>query len=483
MPTPRLHRVAACGAALAAVLAGALSASAAARPSLADGQSARAALRVTDYAYQSNSWAARVTTVDNQIRTTRLPYSYLACTRQVGKVATNALGEPLNSGGLEQAGINLAGLSGTNATYQAAGGRVGSRATNRIGDIFLEPPLPPGAPAEAVPGRVVIDGLVTKADAFHVRPGSPKPQDADVYDAASGFGAATSFDFNTFKIELPQGTPLDPLTQPAQELIDLATGTVNDQVVGQIIDLLANTPVPIEIPGVASFDLGFERATVNAGGATAGAYGLLIAFDNGGPRLELGRSHAAITGGATSGVIRGRAYTMKVQAAPGAPGLGEVGVKQIPCIGTKGRVRSWTGAALDFAPAQVEVAKAKSSVWGRQLRRGRISTWQQSEVTLLNLGGQVTIRGIVGRANAFMNSRGKVTANAKGTGIGSISIGGNEQPLPEPGEQMTLPGGEGLRTGVVRKTRRGIVVSAVVISLSDGSSLRVGNAQVFILRK
>lgn len=433
----------------------------------ATGDSASRALTVTDFAFQSNSWAARVTMVQNQIRTTRLPYSYLACTRQAGKVNSNSLTE-LTDDGLADFGIVVKGLSGTNATYKTATGRVGSRAMNRVGDISLAPPLPEGSPFTA-PGLVTIKGLTTKADAFHTR---------------SGFGADTAIEWGTFDVQLPEGLLPEDLEGPAKQLFDLlnsTTGSVNQEVV-KVVNLLETTLKPIQIPGLATFDVGYERTAVGPNGARAGAYGLLIQLLDG-PKLELGRSQAAITGGATSGVIRGRSYSMKVQAAPGAPGLGEVGVRQIPCTGTNGRTKSFQGGALNFEALGLKIGDALSQVSGEQLDRRQLSAWQSNAVEMFALGDRVKITAIKAQASAFMRPDGRVVKSAKGSGIGQLLIDGKPAQLPSQVTDFKLPGGALLSTNVVNKGRRGIRVTAVQIELPSGSFVRVGNAQVYILRK
>lgn len=420
----------------------------------------------TKSAFVSNSWAARVTAFDD-LQTVRLHSSRIDCTRSVGRLNRNDLAQTLTGGladSLEEFGVNLSGLSGTNVTYRE-NGRTGSRATNVIGDISIAPPLPDGFDGEA--GRIVLTNVKTVADA---------------YKDATGYHAETDISWGDLEFKLPTSPQLEPLTGPAQDLVDLLTKTVNDTVVRQVVDLLDSTPVPIEIPGLASFDLGYENTRVGKNRALAGAYGLLIKVaDNGdrnGPMIELGRSFARTDGRAMSGVINGSAAAIDRTAL-----LSQYGHSKVPCVGTQGRVLTERFRGVEI-PDVATIGAAKNTYFGEQRRRGGLAAWSKSETRFIEIDAlQVRLQDVVGRAAVRQRNGRIVSRSIKGSTVGSLFVRGQRRALPAPGEAMQLPGGAVLRTLVKTATGRGLKVASAVIEMGDGQTLRFGVANVVLKQR
>ena len=421
----------------------------------------------TNMAFQNNSWAARITAVDD-LRTVRLNSSRIDCTRSAGRLSRNDLAETLGgdiANSLEDFGVNLSGLSGTNVTYKE-NGRTGSRATNLIGDISIAPPLPDGL--EGTAGKIVLTNVKTVADA---------------YRDASGFHADTDISWGDLELELPSAPGLEPLTEPAQDLVDLLTQTVNDTVIKQVVDLLKATPVPIEIPGLASFDLGWERQREKKNFAMAGAYGLLIKVaDNGetnGPKIELGRAYARTDGRARSGVINGYAAALDSTGV-----IDRYGTAKVPCVGTDGKVRTQRFRGLDI-PGLATVGAGTNTYMGKQTRKGGLVAWAKSETKFIEVPAlDLRIQDIVGRAFVRQRAGRIVDTDIIGSTVGNLTIGNRRYSLPEPGEAMEIPGGAILRTLVRIPNGRGLKVASAVLDMPDGGpSLKFGVATVIVKRR
>ncbi|QWC84774.1 hypothetical protein KLP28_14600 [Nocardioidaceae bacterium] len=421
----------------------------------------------TGYAFQNNSWAARITAVDD-LRTVRLNSSRIDCTRSTGRLSRNDLAQTLGgdiASSLEEYGVNLSGLSGTNVTY-SEGGRNGSRATNVIGDISIAPPLPDGIAGSA--GRIVLTNVTTVADA---------------YEDADGFHADTDISWGDLELELPSSPQLEPLTKPAQQLVDLLTKTVNDTVIKQVVQLLMDTPVPIEIPGLVSFDLGYERQVEKKDFAMAGAYGLLIEVaDNGrtnGPKIELGRAYARTDGRAPSGVINGYAAAMDSTGL-----IDRYGSAKIPCVGTGGKVRTEKVRGLSIGDLAV-IGGGTNSYMGKQTADGDVVAWAKSETKFIEVPAlDLRLQDIVGRAFVKQRAGRILRTNIKGSTVGSLIVGGERLDLPKPGKRMRLPGGAILRTLVQIPNGRGLSVASAVLDMpNDGPQLKFGVANVIAKRR
>ena len=422
----------------------------------------------TNYAFQNNSWAARVTAAGG-LRTVRLNASRIDCTRSAGRLSRNDLAQSLAgpiADSLEEYGVNLSGLSGTNVTYRE-GGRTGSRATNVIGDISVAPPLPDDF--SGTPGRIVLNNVTTIADTYKDR---------------SGWHADTDISWGDLEFKLPSSPELDPITTEAQKLVDLLTENGNT-VVKDVVALLKQTTGPLEIPGLASFDLGYERTRTGKNFARAGAYGLLIKVADGadltGPRIELGRAYARTDGRARSGVING--YSAAVDRA----GLiDRYGNAKVPCVGTGGKVRTtrFNGVRI---PDVAVIGAGSNSYMGAQRRRGGLVSWAKSETEFIRVPAlDLRLQNITGRVKVTQQRGRIVERSIEGSTIGSLKVLGETYPLPGPGERMEIPGSGGatLRTLVKFPNGRGLKVASAVIDMPEGGpSLQFGVSKVIIKRR
>ena len=97
----------------------------------------------------------------------------------------------------------------------------------------------------------------------------------------------------------------------------------------------------------------------------------------------------------------------------------------------------------------------------------------------------VEIQGIVGKANVRKKANGKVIRHIKGTGIGSITVGGETFTADQvPAEPIVVEGLGTIEFNVVKATKRGVRVTAVRITVNPGEAnetvINLGNARAFI---
>jgi len=141
--------------------------------------------------------------------------------------------------------------------------------------------------------------------------------------------------------------------------------------------------------------------------------------------------------------------------------------KSVPCRGTDGEWRNAAGAAVDLSPT-VQVGAATVGALGDQLARNEsvVRTRARVERVMLD-GGEVVITAIRSQANVVRNQD-VYTRTAQGTGLGSITIDGVSEPIPNPGETVNLAGVARVTPAVVERTPQGITVVGLRVELLGG---------------
>jgi hypothetical protein len=93
------------------------------------------------------------------------------------------------------------------------------------------------------------------------------------------------------------------------------------------------------------------------------------------------------------------------------------------------------------------------------------------------------VNAIKGVAHVKRTSHG-VTRNIRGSSIGSITVNGDPQTFP-PSDVIEVPGVATLERNVVHKTKIGISVVALRVTLLDGSGavIDLGTARLSIRKK
>ena len=259
---------------------------------------------------------------------------------------------------------------------------------------------------------------------------------------------------------LPTNTPWPEVTPPvgAEQTLPLPTP---DQ--------------PVTIPGLATIFAGRHATGRAATGATADAYALRVEVVATGTSIRVAHSHAALYSGVTAGVFGGHAAATRVVTAGG--GIVKSGpnpLTPLPCQGTDGRLREKSLASLDLG-GQVVVKGANARTRGAQAGH-RAHGVTRSEVAQVRIGGgQVVVDGIVGRAAVVRHGH-QVTRSTQGTRLAGVTVAGQEQTFPRTGV-LEIPGGVRLERAVVTRSRNGISVIGLRITLLDGSGAVVNLAE------
>jgi hypothetical protein len=247
--------------------------------------------------------------------------------------------------------------------------------------------------------------------------------------------------------------------------------------------LLPPTPgQTLEVPGLANIKLGSHSRHHGADGAKAYATTLKIEVLPSDTLARVAHTSAKIGGGVKSALFRGNSDATRMDALDGNLTSGPTPHLPMPCQGTDGEVKSNNLATVDLG-GQVVVSGANTSEMADQTQR-KAWGWEKSSVAELNLGGgQLVISGVVGKVNVSRED-GTVTRDIKGTTVGSITANGEPQEIPDPGQSLTIPGVAVIETAVVKELKSGLAVTAVKVTLLDGTGavINLGQAQLQVFR-
>ena len=203
-----------------------------------------------------------------------------------------------------------------------------------------------------------------------------------------------------------------------------------------------------------------------------------------GTKVQLARSNAKLSQ-TRVGIFRGGAWGTEGPKALGLLQTGRSGFAPMPCPGTDGEVRG-NEVADTSVPDVQNVDLIKSKVFSQYLKHNQSNAVTKSLVFGASLGGGVVkLDGVFARAGAFKNTRGQVTATPK-TAVAGLTVDGNPQEVPAPGETLEVPGVAKIERQVVDRKPRGLQVTALRITLLDVAPdpvvVDVGNAGVYIVR-
>jgi hypothetical protein len=236
---------------------------------------------------------------------------------------------------------------------------------------------------------------------------------------------------------------------------------------------------PVEIPGVATITVG--RSVHKTTGSSAVAASDVVDVDStmSGTRIRTAHSRAVIQGGIKSGIFAGFASGTQGEGADGNVTSGHSPYLVMPCQGTGGKIRTRTIASA--TPDDNALAHGLKTTEKSQQTGDSASGFVMAQVAGFSLGGdQLTVDGIIGRANVERNGN-KLTKDSKGTTVGTISANGEPQTFPDT-DTLEIPGVAKLERNVVKKFKRGIYVIALRVTLLDGSGavLNLGEAKLKI---
>ena len=462
-----LKRLAASGCAFAVAVTGAVVLAA---------SPAQAAPVLTDYGLQSNAFGTRVISNNVSLNAGRTAVAWISCTRLAGLNPSN---QPNAANYLAEAGtpknnpwIKLGAVTSTNKTYrQKDTGIVGVTAVNKIASVTMTGP----APAEGVPGpELVLEGLATRATAYAER---------------GALKASTALSSTRVDLTLPESTPND-------DALSDHLGAV-DEGIGAVTEALEQNGGAIAVPGLGEVRLGHEVKREFKSYAAAEAYALVVVLAGQDATLntdddstvQIGRSRARISKDLPAGVMNGYGYALDLSAADDLLSIGRVGLQVLPCRGTNGKVHGLQIPAQDVLDGALDLGTMAGFAYGLQNKDGTGTAWTKGKVTEVALGSgeqRVVLKGIVGVAEVRKRASGKIVRSIKGTTVGSITIGGEEQTIPSDGAPMELPGLGTAQFNLKETSRRGVTVTAVRITLNPGESsqtvINLGNARTMIKR-
>jgi hypothetical protein len=204
--------------------------------------------------------------------------------------------------------------------------------------------------------------------------------------------------------------------------------------------------------------------------------------------VKVGKSRSTIFRNVRSGVFRGKAVPVNPETvADGLVTVGRAIDRPLPCQGTGGEVKKESAAGLDLGNAGQLVADGLAArVFGVQRQNRSAKAWTEGTVANLDLGGgEVVVKGIRGRATVTTNRKGAVLKRSiRGSQIGSLTIGGEEHAIPDPGQAIEVPGLAKLEFFPTDRSKRGLEVAALRVTLLDGTGavIDLGEARTFIRR-
>jgi hypothetical protein len=397
-------------------------------PAFADGRatsthhSPAAHVHATHYALSGSGYGSRIVGGQVPAGSGTTAYQVIGCTVDSGLSKTNDVAQ------LTVPGVGtLQGLK-THIWTTRHGAVVTSHARHKVAALVL---------ASTPVGSLSINGIVSSATAFH---------------DATGFHTSTTTDLGTIT--------LTPVVGPAQTFP-------------------APTPgMPLTIPGVATIVAGKSTTHENAGSASADVWALKVTVLLSGTQVKLAHARARIAGGVDFGLFRGHSDATRVSALADNLKSGPNPLTVMPCQGTGGAVQGSSVAHVNLAGLLV-VKALRSQQRSSQTAQGA-KGYERARIARINLGnGQLVVDGIVAKASVTRTSDHHSVVSAKGTAVGTITAGGQVLTFPKTGP-LEIPGVAKLQRHLVRRTATGIKVTALRITLLDGTGavIDLGEAQI-----
>jgi hypothetical protein len=373
----------------------------------------------TSYAFKASGFGTRL--VGGQVPggSSTTGYQAIGCTNQAGRARSATVA------GATLPGLGTATGIRTRVWTTRRHGVVASHSRHSIAEVVL---------ARSGLGKLSLAAISSTATAYH---------------DARGFHATTTTKVGGLRFTPPVGpAQAFPLPTPDQ---------------------------PVTIPGLATIYAGRHTTHRFAASSSAGAFALRVEVIPTGSSLRLAHSHAELGGGLTGGVLRGSAAGTHVITAGGGVGAsGPTPLSLMPCQGTHGRTRQKSLASVNLG-GQFVVKGASSLVRGAQGDRRAHGT-SRSEVARVDLGGgQLVIDGIVGKVSVARRGH-HLKRSTSGTTLGRVTVAGEPQTFPRTGV-LEIPGVAELERAVVQRTRRGVSVIGLRITLLDGSGAVVDLAE------
>lgn len=426
-----------------------------------------AASPVTDYGLAGVAYGTRIMS-STGLQSARSAFSYILCTREVGRAASNHIASiDLPA---EDPQVEVDEVVSRNNSYRNRRVAAGMRSVNTIARVAL---------AGSDSAGLTLEGLKTASLAWATRSGELR--------------ADNRFSATDITITAETGTPLDGALG---DLVEASEGGL-----AEVIAVLRANPEGVVVPGLGRVSMGFDRTVVRQRSVTAQAFAVQVKLF-GGDQTEntdddslvgIGRTASSVFTQVVSGVMNGGGWGLEADLLGGAASIGRVGLQPLPCQGTNGTILRAPAAGLD--PGSTGTADVGASVgraWGVQRPNGLAKAWTQGRVSEVTVG-PLTLKGIVGRQNVEQDRAGRIVRNdIRGSVVAEVVVDGESQGKVTPGnarelEALEIPGIAELDFFARERGTRGGHVTAVTITLADGapgvSELRLGNAQASIRRQ
>jgi hypothetical protein len=412
---------------------------------------AQARTTPTDYGFGTSAFGSRVVAGAPGLEAERTAFSYLGCTRMAGKTDSNYVASADVPAVAPR--VHLSGIASRSTTFATRSGQVGTMSHDRIAEVVL---------GEANGQHITIDGLTVRSRAW-----------ADKADRLHAANAISSVDIGS-----NTGTPLDDVLNAADAGIEDLTAAIREN------------GGSYTIPGLGTLSLGHSTKLVKPGYAKASLELIALRLDPLETRVVIGRSSARIDRGAPAGVMSGAGWGAEVPAVlGGTASTGRLALQPLRCLGTDGDVKRSDLPGLDLGnQGAISLGTLSGFSSGVQKRNGFIQGWTKGQVADANLGDQLALEGIVGKATVTRTETGRLTTSIKGSKILSLTVGGESHEVPDPGESILIgqPGSEIAKVTFFEKsrTKSSIRVTAATIELLNnfqgaptGTVIRLGNAK------
>jgi hypothetical protein len=265
------------------------------------------------------------------------------------------------------------------------------------------------------------------------------------------------------------------------------TSTLGSIVFTDPLGTETNIPVPspgqfVDVPGLVRIGLGADHSRTSNSVARAAGYAVVVRMLATNTKIDIGRGRTVVAKDVIHGLFHGNAAAIQTTALQNNVSIGRQPLSIMPCQGSQGVLRSKSLASL-LLDGGLGVQGLNSAYVGDQTQRAAFGK-TVGEVASINLGGgQLVVNAIKGVAHVKRTSHG-VTRNVRGSSIGSITVNGDPQTFP-PSDVIEVPGVATLERNVVHKTKVGISVVALRLTLLDGSGAVVdlGTARLAIRKK
>lgn len=230
----------------------------------------------------------------------------------------------------------------------------------------------------------------------------------------------------------------------------------------------------VRLPGIGKLTLGGGHEEVGRGYAIATGDALRLAIRPTRTKVFLAHSRATIDAGVKQHLFGGSSFGTRLRGVEGALRSGETPFSVMPCEGTAGKPQTRSIARADLADT---MSAAGLRTRQRAVSRGdEAHAVERASVARVSLGGGLVVKGVTARA-AVDRQGADTSASARGTRVAAIRYQGERLRL-SPRGTLRIPGVAKLATRVVQHHPGGIEVTALRVTLLDGSlaTVDVGHA-------